>query len=432
MATRGAIVLMGSGELTSTMVEVHKEQMRRAGSVGPAVFLDTPAGFQSNADQISARAVEYFRTRVGHPMTVASYKVKPALPSVAAQEACRMLELAGLVLIGPGSPTYAVRQWQDSPIPGIIAQRVAAGATLVAASAAALTVGRFTLPVYEIYKVGESLRWEPGIDLLGRFGFNLVVVPHWNNAEGGTHDTRRCFMGESRFRELEKMLPSDTSVIGLDEHTACVLDFAQATAEVRGIGRVVLRRGGAESVFATGEQLPLSLFMQGPTATSPAPAATEAAEARPAAAPETSSFWGAIHALEHRFQNGLAHGAPAESTHALLELDRLIWHAAQELESEEFISQGREILREWIVRLGARLAEAPRDRAECLAPCVREMVDLRREFRDSQRWAEADALREALKRADILVEDTPQGPRWRLGEPGAQAPPTEPCEKRAT
>ncbi len=415
MSTRGAIVLMGSGELTSTMVEVHKEQMRRAGAVGPAVFLDTPAGFQLNADQISARAVEYFRTRVGHPMTVASYKGKPTFPSVAAQEACLALKQAGLVLIGPGSPTYAVRQWQDSPIPEILAQRIEAGATLVAASAAALTVGRCTLPVYEIYKVGEGLRWEAGIDLLGRFGFNLVVVPHWNNAEGGTHDTRRCFMGESRFLELEKLLPADVSVLGLDEHTACILDLDQERADVRGVGRLVLRRAGAESIFEAGQSLPFTILREGRAGARPTAAVTRESAAPPAAAVESDAFWETIHALESRFQAGLEQWKPVECAQAILELDRIVWHAAHDLESEEFISQAREILREWVIQLGAAMASGSRSPAECLGPLVVGLLALRDHLRAERRWAEADMLRDCLQRANILIEDTGQGSRWRVG-----------------
>ena len=90
-------------------------------------------------------------------------------------------------------------------------RRVEDGGCLVAASAAALTVGRFTMPVYEIYKVGTELNWAEGMNILGRFGFNLVVIPHWNNAEGGNHDTRFCYMGEPRFRKLEALLPDDAA-----------------------------------------------------------------------------------------------------------------------------------------------------------------------------------------------------------------------------
>ena len=148
------------------------------------------------------------------------------------------LKQADFVLVGPGSPTYAVRQWNSSPIPDIITRRIEEGACFVAASAAALTVGRFTLPVYEIYKVGEEPRWVDGIDILGRFGLHLVVIPHWNNAEGGTHDTRFCFMGEPRFRALEGFLPAEVHVIGLEEHTACIIDLARNEVRIRGIGGV--------------------------------------------------------------------------------------------------------------------------------------------------------------------------------------------------
>ena len=29
-----------------------------------------------------------------------------------------------------------------------------------------------------------------------------IVIPHWNNAEGGTHGTRFCFMGENHAFKL--------------------------------------------------------------------------------------------------------------------------------------------------------------------------------------------------------------------------------------
>src|SRR5512139_2991975 len=223
MPAKGIIVLMGSGELTSTMAGVHRELLAGLGPAARAVFLDTPAGFQLNADRISEKAALYFREKVGHPLAVASFKSADA-PPLETAHALMTLRQADFVLVGPGSPTYAVRQWAGSAVPEILGRRIEEGAVLVAASAAALTSGRFTLPVYEIYKVGEALRWTDGIDLLGRFGLRLAVVPHWNNAEGGNHDTRFCFMGEPRFSALQSMLPADTGVLGIDEHTACIVD----------------------------------------------------------------------------------------------------------------------------------------------------------------------------------------------------------------
>ena len=203
---RGKIVLMGSGEMTATMVEVHKGLLSQLGRTPQAAFLDTPAGFQLNVDQISQKAVEYFRNHVQQPLAVASFKSRQHTSDFDAEKAFRTLRDSAYILIGPGSPTYAVNQWRGSPVAEIFTQCVNNGGCLVAASAAALTVGRFTLPVYEIYRVGQKLHWVEGIDILGKFGFNLVVIPHWNNAEGGTHDTRFCFMGQPRFQKLVTLM----------------------------------------------------------------------------------------------------------------------------------------------------------------------------------------------------------------------------------
>jgi hypothetical protein len=415
MGTRkGIIALMGSGELTATMVEVHKELLARLPAPSRAVFLDTPAGFQLNVDQLSQKAIEYFRDRVQQPMALASYKRKEGITPYEAEQAFHTLREANYVLIGPGSPTYAVRNWLETPIPEILAKMVEKGGCLVAASAAALTVGCATLPVYEIYKVGEDLLWVEGINVLAHFGFNLAVVPHWNNAEGGTHDTRFCYMGEARFERLQSLLPEDAAILGLDEHTACLMDFEAQEAAIKGIGRVTLRRQGAEICFAKGERFPLDLLRGGENhqewgTSSPQPTPVELPEGR-----REESFWDRIHALEAAFKAGLEEHEPRAMTSTLLELDRIIWEAHQDLESTEFISQAREVLREMIVLLGAELAAAPQDKTSCLNPLVMEMIALRKHFRQEKKWPEADAVRESLQRANIIVEDTKDDSLWRL------------------
>jgi peptidase E len=409
---KGLIVLMGSGELTATMVGVHKEVLEFLGGSPRAFFLDTPAGFQLNADQLSRRAVEYFRVNVGYPMTVASFKSKN-IPSLEMEHAFRDLKEADYVLVGPGSPTYAIRQWQGTPIPEILEKKIEAGACLVAASAAALTIGRFTLPVYEIYKVGEELRWVEGLNVLGYFGLNAVVIPHWNNAEGGTHDTRFCFMGEDRFRELEGMLPADVSVLGLDEHTACIIDLGREEISIRGIGAVTLRHREFERTFLRGERYPLRTLLEREGAVVRAAGKIKMSGQEPARPPEETGFWDSVHALEVTFHEGLKND-PRDATNALLNLDRLIWQAQQEKENPEFISQARDLLREFIVLLGMPLAYAPRSREECLAPVVEELLALRARFRENNQWSEADAIRDCLKRVNIDVDDTHEGYRWRL------------------
>ncbi len=415
MSAKGTIVLMGSGELTATMVEVHKELLARLGTGARAVFLDTPAGFQLNADQISAKAVEYFHHKVGHPMAVAAFKSKDALSALESEKAFLTLRQADFVLVGPGSPTYAVRQWEGTPIPDILARRIEEGACLVAASAAALTVGVRTLPVYEIYKVGEELRWVQGLNLLGRFGLNLVVMPHWNNAEGGTHDTRFCFMGESRFRSLAALLPEDAHVLGMDEHTACIIDLSRNEACIRGIGGATLLRGGSELALAKNTVVSLDVFKgnwqpPSPRTVSAPPEGTAAAsaESRP------DSFWDSIHVLESGFQTAQESRNAEGMSAAILELDRVIWASARNLEGEEAISQAREMLREWLVMLGSSLSTGPGSTDECLSPLVEELLRLRDDMRRRKRWEEADALRDCLQRAGVIVEDTNEGARWRI------------------
>ena len=415
MATAaGSIVLMGSGELTATMVEVHKEVLARSGNTAQAVFLDTPAGFQLNADHLSQKAVEYFQTRIHHPLKIASFRSKDTCSASETEQAYRTLRESDYVLIGPGSPTYAALQWADTPIPGILKKRIEEGGCLVAASAAALTVGCQTLPVYEIYKVGTHLHWATGIDILGYFGFDIAVIPHWNNAEGGTHDTRFCYMGEPRFRQLEALLPEHVSVLGLDEHTACIINFAQGVFSIRGIGKVTLRRQGRETVFEKGSAFPLDILRGVESA------GTTDSTLHPGEAPASEtcgpveSFWEKVHSLRDRFEKGLAEHAPDKVVSALLDLDGELWKAHQELDNQECITQAREILRDMIALIGPKLSSCPPSAEACLSPLVEALIDLRLRFRHEKKWVEADSLRDSLINAGIVLEDMKEGSRWHL------------------
>lgn len=43
-------------------------------------------------------------------------------------------------------------------------------------------------------------------------------------------------------------------------------------------------------------------------------------------------------------------------------------------------------------------------------------LEQRAQARGRKDWAAADAVRDQLKLAGVVVEDTPQGPRWTIGE----------------
>src|SRR5438270_630610 len=83
--------------------------------------------------------------------------------------------------------------------------------------------------------LGEPPHWLPGLDLLSvAAGLRVAVIPHYDNADGGNHDTRFCYLGERRLLALEKQLPDDAFVLGIDGHTALILDLEAATASVTG------------------------------------------------------------------------------------------------------------------------------------------------------------------------------------------------------
>ena len=413
-SSKGMIALMGSGELTATMVEVHKTLLARLPNSPYAVFLDTPAGFQLNVDEISKKAVEYFRVHVQQSLAVASYKSSKDINAIEAETAFHLLRSANYVLVGPGSPTYTIRHLQKTPIPEILVKSIQSGGCLVAASAAALTIGRFTIPVYEIYKVGHDIHWIDGLDILSRFGLNLVVVPHWNNAEGGTHDTRFCFMGEPRFQKLEMLLPEDAMILGIDEHTACIIDFQTQRIDIQGIGNLTIRKKGREIKLSKGEQIPIDILLKEPDQRQWHAKFDDNLEQPADLKSSEAALLSKVNTISASFQNGLSHHDLQKTTNALLELDSMIWKAQRDLENEENISQAREILRDSIVLLGAELGASPRRLKVYLTPLVEAMLQLRARFRNEQKWSEADCIRKVLQESHILVEDTKDGFQWHI------------------
>jgi hypothetical protein len=424
---------MGSGETAPTMVTPHREIVGRLGDGPRAVLLDTPYGFQENGPEITQRAIEYFAKRVQLTIDAAGYPgplaADPSQRSAGAEAAAlARLRTANLIFAGPGSPSYALSVWRGSPIPEALVTRITEGAALVFASAAALTLGKFTIPVYEIYKAGQSVQWLDGLDLLAKIGFegSCVVIPHYDNAEGGTHDTRFCYLGERRLVMMEAMLPDDAWVLGVDEHTAVIMDLDARTVTISGRGGLTVRRRGASRTFAAGEQLTLDTLQalaKGETSTPRRSAAPATAGAASADAPATGSapkerspLLSEANRLEQAFGSALSGRKAGDAAEAILQLDRTIqeW-AADSLQSDE-PERARAILYSLIARLGEAAAAGVRDPRERLAPLVESLITLRKELRAAKAYELADRVRDRLIAAHIEVRDTPAGTEWDLRE----------------
>jgi hypothetical protein len=260
----GRVALLGSGETSLAGGRVFESLARVLPTPLRVAVLETPAGFELNSDRVAGRVADFLALRLQNyrpEIAVIPARKRGTAASPDDPEITAPLLRADLMFMGPGSPTYAVRQLANSLAWHRLIARHRVGATLALASAAVISVSALALPVYEIYKAGLDLHWQPGLDLFADYGLKLVFVPHWNNAEGGAElDTGRCFMGRSRFEALLAMLPPDATVVGIDEHTALAADLDTGMAEVMGAGDVTVLQAGAERRFEPGGGFSLAEF----------------------------------------------------------------------------------------------------------------------------------------------------------------------------
>ena len=415
------LTIMGSGETAPTMVKAHREVFARLAKPEPgAVLLDTPYGFQTNAHIVSDKAVAYFRESVGRHVTVAGLRRTDTIERVGLERALAHIASADWLFTGPGSPSFALRQWRGTPVPDVLARKLTEQGALVFSSAAALTLGLVTVPVYEVYKVGADPFWLEGLDLLSRFGLPVAVIPHFDNTEGGNHDTRFCYLGLERLEQLEQELPADAFVLGVDEHTALLIDLDADEATILGRGGVTLRRGPRQRVLPAGQTVPLDMLRAGPSDAAAAAAATVAVPQPPRseqseheAQPPTSVAEVARQAAAS-FDAAMTDGDADRALAAVLELDDAIaaW-SADTFQSDE-MNRARATLRSMIVRLADAARTALRDPRHVLGPVVEAALAVRTRVRAEGRYDLSDLLRDELAEAGVEVRDSPEGVEWDL------------------
>ncbi|TAL07891.1 MAG: hypothetical protein EPO00_08215, partial [Chloroflexota bacterium] len=366
------LVIMGSGETAPTMAKVHRALFDRLGP-GPvkAAIIDTPYGFQENAADLSARTVQFFVDRVGRPVSIATFPNRD-VDAVTTAAAVAVIRESRYVMAGPGSPSYALRQWLGGPIPPALEDRLRTGGIVTMASAAALTLGAWTIPVYEIYKVGEAPYWLRGLDLLGALtGLHAAVVPHYDNAEGGNHDTRFCYIGERRLAELEAQLPDDAFVLGIDGHTALIVDLEDMRVAVAGRGGVTVRSRGRGTVLPSGSEIEIDglaelarrLGEDAPVDIGWEPASAQARGSEPPG-PDRGRL-GAVRsaaaACEHAFNEAVARDDHRAMVASILDLDLAIDGSTRTGEDETAVDDARSVLHSMISRLAERPSAAMPD-----------------------------------------------------------------------
>jgi hypothetical protein len=438
------LAIIGSGETSPTMVTVHRDLVARLDLSSPqATVLATPYAFQENAADVSARTERYFAESVGLGVRVAAGTSPQADPGMAPpltgwDDGDETRQAAGIrtadwVFAGPGSPSYALAHWQAGPVAAGLRDRVLAGDGLtVLASAAAATAGRFTVPVYEIYKAGGAPRWLAGLDLLGAVGLNVALIPHYDNAEGGRYDTRHCYLGERRLAVMERDLPADAAVLGVDEHTAVLIDLRTDGIEIRGRGGVTVRRSGDSVVLPSGTRLSVAELRDlvqgirtaragagGPGSGAAGGASRESgggADAAARGADEPLPLPEIMAAAEQGFGTA-AGGRDADAmVGVILGLEAAITQWEADTDEDQGTEQARALLRGLIGRLGRAARDGLADPRDRLRPAVEPLLALRATLRGAGNFAAADAIREALARAGLDISDTPDGTHWQPAE----------------
>jgi hypothetical protein len=241
------------------MTKVHRALLSTLDNVR-SVTLDSSYGFQGNVQQMTDKVVSYFDTSLQIPIAplhLPNYERASVIERAVFKEQVRS---STYVFAGPGSPSYALRQWAPLDLVEDLSAVLESGGVVCFSSAAALTLGAATAPIYEMYKVGDEPFWLDGLNLLSRFGLDAAIIPHFDNAEGGTYDTSCCYIGAQRLAEMATLLPPAVGILGIDEHTGAIIDAERRTLEVQGKGGVTWIQNGQHVVYPAGSVVPLVEF----------------------------------------------------------------------------------------------------------------------------------------------------------------------------
>lgn len=260
--TLGQIAFLGSGETSLAGGRIFETLAKNIDGPLRIALLETPAGFELNSAQVVGRVGDFMMTRLQNykpHVDIVPARKKDTAFSPDDPEIIKPLLYANMTFMGPGSPTYAIRQLRGTLAWDVIRARHRLGATLIFASAATVSAGAHALPVYEIYKVGQDVHMVDGLELFSDFGLHLSFIPHWNNADGGVDlDTSRCFVGMERFDQWCDLVPLTNTTLGLDEHTGIIMDLESGVCEVNGVSSVSIVRECDPEIYSSGSRFELN------------------------------------------------------------------------------------------------------------------------------------------------------------------------------
>ena len=112
----GSIAILGSGETSPNLVSVHRNLINKIDGEVIASLIDTPFGFQENADQLVEKLIEFYEVSLNTDIKLASYRTKKDFKSVEYFEFTKIIQGSNFIFSGPGSPSYASKNWIDTDL----------------------------------------------------------------------------------------------------------------------------------------------------------------------------------------------------------------------------------------------------------------------------------------------------------------------------
>lgn len=364
----GSIAILGSGETSPNLVSVHREMIGRLNKISNPLIINSPFGFQENVDELSNKLKEFFITSLGIDTQILSYMRIEELNTVDYFQCLEKINNSNFIFAGPGSPSYAIKLWGNTGFPTSFKEVLHNNGSIVFSSAAATTLGKYTLPVYEIYKAGQDPYWVEGLDILESFGMNATVIPHFNNKEGGNHDTSFCYMGESRFDILRNKIDSD--IIGVDEHTGLVVDGESRTGKVYGVGKVTIISGENKAEYIAGQTIYFNELID----------------------------------------SNIRRIVPIKKERANIKQDTNI-DKVSHLISENGINQ--ESINKILSKIKFNLEDLE-DKTKIIDPLINIIMEIRKTLREEERFEMSDYIRNELEKLSIEINDNDLGAAWRF------------------
>lgn len=181
------------------------------------------------------------------------------------------------------------------------------------------------------------------------------------------------------------MLPDRLEGVGVDEHTAAVVDFGRRELRVLGLGGVTLS-GSKDTIVRAGESMDLRLVAELLGTSPPRP-------------------------------SGRQEGSVPDLAGALAERSAELIAAALlpvETEAAGGSRRAREALREMILEVSELAVSGMITPEEWVGNYVQLLLDVRAVLRKRRLWEGADRIRDGLEPLGVALQDTRSGTTWHL------------------